>query len=208
MPARFPLRMRVLVIAATTLAASLAATGQSTEPPTRSQLDAQLFYQLLVGEIELRSGEPGAAYQVVLDAAVKTKDEQLFRRATDIAVQARAGEQALAAAQQWRAAVPGSLDAHRYAVQILIALNRLPDAAEPLRSLLKSTPDAERGNVIMSLPRLFLRAQEKQQITPLLEQVLQPYAGRSRPVSLIYPHARLLPSRVRAFVEFIVERAT
>lgn len=40
-----------------------------------------------------------------------------------------------------------------------------------------------------------------------LVEVLQPYAGRSRPVSLIYPHARLLPSRVRAFVEFITERS-
>jgi len=38
-----------------------------------------------------------------------------------------------------------------------------------------------------------------------LVEVLQPFAGRSRPVSLIYPHGRLLPSRVRAFVEFILE---
>lgn len=37
-----------------------------------------------------------------------------------------------------------------------------------------------------------------------LMEVLQPFAGRSRPVSLIYPHGRMLPSRVRAFVDFLL----
>ena len=183
MPARFLLRMRALAVAASMLALSVAASAQSTnasaEPPTRSSLDAPLFYQLLIGEIELRQGEPGTAYQVVLDAARKTKDEQLFRRATEIAVQARAGEQALAAAQQWRTDVPASVDAHRYVVQILVALNRTPETADPLRSLLKITPDAERSNLIMSLPRLYARVQQKEQIPGLLEQVLKPYAEQT-----------------------------
>ena len=183
MPARFLLRMRALAVAASMLALSVAASAQSTnasaEPPTRSSLDAPLFYQLLIGEIELRQGEPGTAYQVVLDAARKAKDEQLFRRATEIAVQARAGEQALAAAQQWRTDVPASVDAHRYVVQILVALNRTPETADPLRSLLKITPDAERSNLIMSLPRLYARVQQKEQIPGLLEQVLKPYAEQT-----------------------------
>lgn len=41
-----------------------------------------------------------------------------------------------------------------------------------------------------------------------LVEVLQPFAGRSRPVSLIYPHGRMLPSRVRAFVDFMVEHSS
>jgi DNA-binding transcriptional LysR family regulator len=40
-----------------------------------------------------------------------------------------------------------------------------------------------------------------------LVEVLPAYAGRSRPVSLIYPHSRLLPSRVRAFIDYLTERA-
>jgi DNA-binding transcriptional LysR family regulator len=39
-----------------------------------------------------------------------------------------------------------------------------------------------------------------------LVEVLQPFGGRSRPVSLLYPHARLLPSRVRAFIDFLIEQ--
>jgi DNA-binding transcriptional LysR family regulator len=37
-----------------------------------------------------------------------------------------------------------------------------------------------------------------------LVEVLAGYGGRSRPYNLVYPHSRLLPSRVRAFVEFLV----
>jgi DNA-binding transcriptional LysR family regulator len=40
-----------------------------------------------------------------------------------------------------------------------------------------------------------------------LVEVLQTFAGRSRPVSLMYPHGRLLPSRVRALVDFLLEHA-
>jgi len=39
-----------------------------------------------------------------------------------------------------------------------------------------------------------------------LVEVLQPFGGRSRPVSLMYPHGRLLPSRVRVFIDFLTAR--
>jgi len=73
------------------------AAAAAAEPIENSSLDAPLFYQLLLGEIELREGQAGTAYQLMIDAARRTKDEQLFRRATEIALQARAGDQALSA---------------------------------------------------------------------------------------------------------------
>jgi DNA-binding transcriptional LysR family regulator len=39
-----------------------------------------------------------------------------------------------------------------------------------------------------------------------LVEVLQAFGGRSRPVSLLYPHGRLLPSRVPAFIDFMTEQ--
>lgn len=177
MPGRFTFCMRALAIAASAaLLAPASSAQQLTEPPTHSKLDAQLFYQLLIGEMELRSGEAGTAYQVVLDAAKRSKDEQLFRRATDIALQARAGEQALAAARAWRTEIPASLEAHRYLIQLLVAMNRAGETVEPLGSLLQITPEADRPNLIMSLPRFFVRTTDRKQVAGLLEQVLQPYA--------------------------------
>ena len=140
-----------------------------------SNIDAPLFYQLLIGEMQLREGEAGAAFQVILDAARRTKDEQLFRRATDIALQSRAGDQALVSAKAWRQTLPESLDALRYQVQLLVALNRPQETLEPLQALLKQTPPAERPSLITALPRFFARSADKAQIATLTEKVLSPY---------------------------------
>jgi len=146
-------------------------------PVANSSLDAPLFYQLLIGEIELSAGQAGNAYQIVLDAARRTRDELLFRRATEIALQARAGDQALAATRAWRTARPESLEAMRLQLQILLSLNRIDDLAEPLRALLAASPAAERAAVIGSLPRFMMRAADKRQAAALLEDVLQPYVN-------------------------------
>ncbi len=153
------------------------AVAPGTPPSTveNSRLDAPLFYQLLIGEIEQSAGEQGEAYQVILDAARRTKDEQLYRRATDIAVQARAGDQALVAVKAWRAALPDSLEALRYQVQILVPMNRTPETYEPLQSLVRLTPAAQRPALIIALPRFFARSADHALSAALVEQVLQPY---------------------------------
>ncbi|TMH09037.1 MAG: tetratricopeptide repeat protein [Betaproteobacteria bacterium] len=143
--------------------------------PSNSELDGPLFYQVLVGEIELREGQAGTAYEVILDAARRAHDEQLFKRAVEIAVQGHAGEQALGAAKAWRAALPESMDAHRHVVQLLIALNRFGDVAEPLGSLLSIAPPEERAGIISALPRYFQRAGDKRAAVGVLEEVLKPY---------------------------------
>ena len=61
---------------------------------------------------------------MLLDAARKSDDPRLFKRATDIALQSRSGESALQAARAWREAIPASREANRYLLQILVGLNR------------------------------------------------------------------------------------
>jgi tetratricopeptide (TPR) repeat protein len=147
----------------------------AADAPASSALDAPLFYQLLIGEIELRAGESGAAFEVILDAARRTRDDALFRRAVDVALHDHAGERALSATRAWRAANPTSLDALRLQLQILSALNRLAEAAEPLRGLLALTPEAERAGLIAAMPRFLQRATDQKQTAALIEDVLKPY---------------------------------
>ena len=156
-------------------------------PISNSDIDAPLFYQLLIGEMELRSGQPGTAYEVILDAARRNRDAQLFRRAVDIALEARAGEQALAGVKAWRQALPQSQDALKLQLQILGALNRTADAGEPLRTLLNLTPAAERGGLIAAIPRFFQRSTNPRQSAQLIEDVLKPYvdATPTRLMSLV-----------------------
>ena len=140
-----------------------------------SVLDAQLFYQLLIGELSAGAGEPGPAVSLILDAAQKTNDVQLYQRATELALQSRSGEAALQAARSWKKAHPASMEANRYILQILLALNRVTESAEPLRVLLDLTPALERPQTLAAVPRLYARAGDKKLAAVVAEQALAAY---------------------------------
>jgi tetratricopeptide (TPR) repeat protein len=186
MPSHSPLHLAVrATAAAVSMLVLMQGAGAQTAAPApvvesataveNSDLDRDLFYQLLRGELELRTGDLGSAYEHLLDAARRTKDEALFRRAVEVALQNRSADQALGAIQAWRAAVPDSLDALRYQIQLLLRMNRMADTVEPIRTMLQVAPPAERPGMIGSLPHLFGRSGgDRQQSAKLLEQVLQP----------------------------------
>ncbi len=140
-----------------------------------SSLDAPLLYQLLVGEMNVQEGEPGAGYALILDAARKTADAQLYQRATDIALQSRSGDAALQSAQAWRQAQPASREANRYVLQILIALNRITDTLEPLKTEIRMAPDAERSGVIAAVPRIYARVTDRKVAASVVQEALASY---------------------------------
>ena len=144
-------------------------------PVQVSTLDAQLFYQLLVSEITTMEGEPSAGFALMLDAARKSNDAQLYQRATEIALQSKSGDAALQAVRAWRQAEPESRDANRYWLQILIVLNRPEEASEALKTELRLAPPAERLLVIDAIPRAFARVTDKKVATSVVEQALEPY---------------------------------
>ena len=162
-----------LVVLALLSPLAQASTAASAPTPSNSDLDAPLFYQLLVGEMELRSGQPGVAFQVLLDAARRTSDGELYRRVINIALQARAGDQALIAARAWREAIPDSVEAHQMVIQLLVALNKPEEVVAPLRSMLAITPEPQRNVVLASIPRLFQRAPEPKRVYTALAPVLE-----------------------------------
>ncbi len=158
----------------------------ATETPEvlNSQLDAELFFNILVGELSLLDNEPRAAYALLLNSAIKTKDEPLFQRAVGIALQSRAGELALSAARAWRLAVPESVDAARFVVQILIALNRNDLLAKALEDYLalsfsSSTTSnaATRDAALSSVADIVARASDKTAVALVVEQALARYTS-------------------------------
>lgn len=164
------------------------ATGASPRPSTAaaaspaaapanpaSSLNAPLFYQLLIGEMQIGEGDPRAAYELILDAARRTGDESLYRRATEIALQSRAGDQALTAIRAWRTAHPRSVEAQRNLAQLLIALNRPAEAVEPLRALIALAPAADQAELIGLVPRFFGNVQDTRAAAGWVEQTVQPW---------------------------------
>ena len=145
------------------------AFGLHAQSPARSEpgfkssaMDSLLFYQLLVGELNARSEQPDAAFALLLDAARKTADPAVYRRAIQIAIQARAGESALKAAKAWSQAIPASAQAHRYTWQILLGLNRTAETLEPLKREIALTPAGELRDLLWALPGNYLRASDRQ----------------------------------------------
>ncbi len=143
-----------------------------------SSLDTLLFYQLLIGELELNAGRAGNAFGVILDAARRNGDEALYQRAVEIALQARAGDQALEAARAWRNAKPGAVAPLRYQAQILVALNKPEEAAEPMAAWLAGVPLMEQPGLIAGLPRVLQGVADRQRALSIIEKLVLPYLDR------------------------------
>jgi tetratricopeptide (TPR) repeat protein len=166
-----------VVLAGWLLSGLWAHASSAPEVISPSAMDGRTFYEVLLGEMEWRSGRSGSAYELIFESAQRNKDESLFRRSAEIALQARAGEQALAAISAWRQTQPESMDALRYQVQLLFALNRSAQALEPLNTLLRLTPVADRPVLISALPAFFARNPDQAQSAKQMEQVLAPYVS-------------------------------
>ena len=141
-------------------------------PPLQSGLSARLMYELLVGEMSFDLGDPqqGAAY--LLDAARRANDEAVYQRATEMAIQSRAGPAALEAVRAWRQAFPQSLQATRFELQVLLALGRVSETATPVKTLLDALPATEKVSFIAALPALYQRVANKDEALQAVETAL------------------------------------
>lgn len=149
------------------LALALPLLARADAPPANSEIDAPLFYQLLIAELELQRGEAGVAFQVLLDAARRTGDEALYRRVVNVALQARAGGEALQAAKAWRQAHPGSREALQMQMQLLAALGQMVELPAPLLDWLQGFPEGQvRAQHLAALPRMLRQPKAFEAIEP------------------------------------------
>jgi len=156
--------------------ASVPTVAPPAPPPVEnSYLDGRLLYQLLEAEFALREGEPGDAVELMLQAARTNKDDALYRRALQIAVEAGAGDKALGIVRSWRQTMPKSTEALLTEIRLLIELDRVADTAEPLKQLLSLSTPAERSALISSLPRAQQHAKDRAAAAEQFRQLLLPY---------------------------------
>ena len=166
--------------------AAVASKPASTETIANSNMDGEMFYQLLLGELNAIPSLGGSAsngYSFILDAARRTNDASLYQRAVELAIQSRAGEPALVAARAWKSAQPQSRDANLQVLQVLLALNRLTETTEPLRSQIQLTPASERSAAISAIPRLYARSTDKKAAAALVELALVDFLTNSATAS-------------------------
>ncbi len=159
------------------LGGPLTSAAQAVTPPAEpsSDMNGELFYQLLLGELQLQQNDPGSAYSLVLDAANRTGRVELYRRAVEIAMQGRAGNAALSAARNWSQAHPDSDEPYRYELQILLALNRPGEVSQALRQLIRLASPERRADVIGAIPQTLARTPDRPAALQAAQDALRTY---------------------------------
>ena len=173
--------LRLALLSAATCALPITGWAQAHESDKtpNSVLTGELLYEILLGEMNLREGQPAAGFSLLLDAARKSNDVQLYDRAVEIALQARSGDGALLAARAWAQAWPQDRKANNQVLQILLALNQVNDSLEPLKKELALAPENERSATITLIPRHYARVTDKKRAAHIVEQALAPYLTKS-----------------------------
>ena len=79
---------------------------EKSEPINNSDLNGETAMLIMLGEMQVSRGDFGAGYALIMDAARKSGDETLYKRAVEIALSARDGNTALDGAKTWKKAFP------------------------------------------------------------------------------------------------------
>ena len=179
------LRLALLAMSSCALPITANAQASETDKVENSAMTGELLYEILLGEMNLRQGEPAAGFSLLLDAARKSNDVQLYDRAVEIALQARSGDGALMAARTWSQAWPQDRKANFQVLQILLALNQVGESLEPLKKELALAPEVERDTSINLIPRHYARVSDKKRATYVVQQALEPYLNQNNTTSAV-----------------------
>lgn len=139
----------------------------------QAALSAELFYEILVGEMAAQEGALTDAQALMMEAARSSNNEKLYRRATELAIQSRSGDRALRNARAWLQAYPESRDANRAVLRILVVMNRIADSASYLRREVELTPQANRSATFLAITQLYNNASDKPLAADVVEQALE-----------------------------------
>jgi tetratricopeptide (TPR) repeat protein len=188
-----PLRFQGLAVAAILAMGTAIASAQPSDPPAKpaeseqtsdlekametenrqAAMSAELFYEILVGEMAAQEGALTDAQALMMEAARNSDNEKLYRRATELAVQSRSGEQALRNARAWLNAYPESRDANRAVLRLMVTMNRIADSASYLRREVELTPAERRGSTFLAITQLYGNASDKPLAADVVEQALE-----------------------------------
>jgi tetratricopeptide (TPR) repeat protein len=126
------------------------ATPSEPTPP-EVELTPELLYQLLVAEFSGQQGALRLSASTYLEAAHRTRDYRLARRATRIAVYARERGIALDAVRLWVELDPDNNEAHKSAAALLLSAGESEQARPHLEKLLQGErQDSNHGYLLVA----------------------------------------------------------
>lgn len=140
----------------------------------QTELDAELFYELLLGEMYAYRGEAAPSVELLLDAARRSGDAKVYQRAAQVALLSRSAEQATMVARAWKDAYPQSSQANRFLLQVLLATNQGEATRAVLKQEIANTPTEEKREFIQALPRIYSRLGNRTLAASIVRDALAP----------------------------------
>jgi len=184
---KFLLAPAVLSLALTGTFSIAQTTSETPEAPAEnSAMNGEMLYEILVGELNIQQGQPLVGFSLLLDAARKSNDAQLFARAVEIALKERSGDGALMAARSWSQALPQDRLANLNLLQILIALNKTSETLDPLKKEIAFSPATERNAAIRVVPRYYARVTDTAAAAEVVQKALSSYTANAETASVAW----------------------
>ncbi len=153
------------------------ASGGERPPASRPlpevDLTGPLLFEIVAAEVAVQRGESSAAFATLMKAARETRDPRLARRATEVALGARAAAQALESAQLWRELDAGAAEAEQTYTSLLVANGRYDDAKPLLQKQIREEEDPLA--TLERVQRLLTRAPDQPGALALLDSLAEPY---------------------------------
>ena len=153
---------------------ALASEPQLSAADQAAAMNAELFYELLLGEMSASQGDTTNGVALMLEAARQSQSEKLYQRAAEIAMQSRSGQRAFMVAHEWSQNFPQSRPANRFILQVLLMLNRTSESQDYLRREVAWTPAGSKSATYLAIAQLYSRATDKALAAAVVEQALQP----------------------------------
>jgi tetratricopeptide (TPR) repeat protein len=140
----------------------------------KMELNGQMLYDFLLGEMADRRGNPELAAQVYLDLARTTQDPRVAHRAAQFAFDAHQMEKAVEALELWLKLEPSSHQARQLLITALLTGGKLEEARPYLEQMLTAYPDRV-GHTFAQVYSLLLRSRDREATYNLLATLGQPY---------------------------------
>ncbi len=140
----------------------------------KQELKPEILFGFLIAEFARQRGDLVLSAEAYARIAKTTRDPRLARRATEIAMLARMGRQALDSARLWVETEPDSPVAQQTLTVLLVTTKNIDEAKPYLKTMLEKEGE-NLPRALSLLNNLFARQSDKKQVLAVIQELVQPY---------------------------------